>query len=583
MADLDQTNQPPLDSARRFWAGLLLATVGWVAYILSLEILNPRLVPSWHGFLHTAITRRFPAPGLIPENPFFAGEPLKYYWFFHWMGAGVSRALGVDPLTALRLLVLLGLVLLTLAAGLIGRRLYRSLGAGLVIGMFALAGANPLGPAIALGRHLLQHRPLLESTVHSAEVQTVHVSDDLADDLMSRPLLPAMYLSADWRNGQNIVWYADISSRGLALGVMMLLLYFLLDPRAGPASLAGTVITAALLTALNPIVGLAACFALAGSVTGVWLLHRWRGGDPGPFAPTLARSAALVAGAVAALPTYYHLFGQGGAGRFSPPDLLWLKLVVIAANFLILLPLAALGLRSTRGPVAPRVKAIALAGVLLLALVLVVQLEKGNEHNLANAAYVLLAVPAVAWLVRQRAGTARAPGAQRSRLILAVLVCLPMTAGTWIAFHGRPPLPFLAQAGTLRRTPESDPIAQLYRWIGSNTDRDAVFVVDPSDVVKMSGNVSELPAFTGRAIFIDQPSYMTTPYPDADRRTAISGKLVRGEELTADEAGYLRGLGRPAYVITWHAEDPGLFERLNGRYGSPVFAAGFVAVFALPR
>jgi hypothetical protein len=128
MADLNQTNPPPLDPARRFWVGLLLAIAGWLGYILSLEILNPRLVPSWHGFLHTAITRRFPAPGLIPENPFFAGEPLKYYWFFHWMGAGVSRALGVDPLTALRLLVLLGLVLLTLAAGLIGRRLYRSLG-----------------------------------------------------------------------------------------------------------------------------------------------------------------------------------------------------------------------------------------------------------------------------------------------------------------------------------------------------------------------------------------------------------------------------------------------------------------------
>jgi hypothetical protein len=110
--------------------------------------------------------------------------------------------------------------------------------------------------------------------VDSAEVQTVHVSDDLADDLMSRPLLPAMYLSADWRNGQNIVWYADISSRGLALGVMMLLLYFLLDPRGGPASLAGTVVTSALLTAFNPIVGLAACFALAGSVTGVWPLYR---------------------------------------------------------------------------------------------------------------------------------------------------------------------------------------------------------------------------------------------------------------------------------------------------------------------
>ncbi|HSE68486.1 MAG TPA: DUF2298 domain-containing protein, partial [Gemmatimonadales bacterium] len=541
----------------------------------------PRLVPSWHGFLHTAIVRRFPTAGLIPENPFFAGEPLKYYWFFHWMGAGVSSVFGVDPLTALRILVLAGLVLVTVAAGLVGRKVYGSLGAGLVIGVFALAGANPLGPVIAMGRHLVQHRQLLEPTVHSAELQTVHVSDDLADDLMSRPLLPAMYLSADWRNGQNIVWFADISSRGLALGVMMLMLYFLLAPRAGPVSLSGTAITAALLTALNPIVGLAACFLLAGSVSALWLFHRWWGADPGPIAPALGRSAALALGALAALPTYYHLFGQGGSGRISPVDLLGLKLVVIAANFLILLPLTALGIKAYRGASAPGLQAIALAGVLLLGLVPLIQLEKGNEHNLANAAYVLLAVPAVAWLVRDINGTSRLQKVQTSRLLLAALVCLPMTVATWIAFHGRPPLPFLAQAGVLKRMPQNDPVAQLYQWIGSNTDRDAVFVVDPSDVVKMSGNVSELPAFTGRAIFTDQPSYMTTPYPDADRRTAIAGKLVHGEELTFDEAGYVRGLGRPVYVITWHADDSALLGRLNGRYGSPVFSAGFVAVFGL--
>ena len=72
------TTPEPQPASRRFWVGVLVATAGWLAYILSLELLNPRLVPSWHGFLHTAIVRRFPSPGLIPENPFFAGEPLKY-------------------------------------------------------------------------------------------------------------------------------------------------------------------------------------------------------------------------------------------------------------------------------------------------------------------------------------------------------------------------------------------------------------------------------------------------------------------------------------------------------------------------
>jgi hypothetical protein len=43
-----------------------------------------------------------------------------------------------------------------------------------------------------------------------------------------------------------------------------------------------------------------------------------------------------------------------------------LKLVVIAANFLILLPLTALGIRSVRGAAAPGLQGVALAGVLLI-------------------------------------------------------------------------------------------------------------------------------------------------------------------------------------------------------------------------
>jgi hypothetical protein len=567
---------PPLDRGPRFWLWSSVAAAGWLGSILLLEARNPRLVPSWHGFLHSAIVERFPSPTLIPENPFFAGAPLKYYWFFHWLGAGVVRLSGLDPLNALRLVTLIGLVGLVLSAALAGRRAYRSLGAGLLIGVLAMSGANPLGPLIALGRFIAApHQSLLTRPPESGEWDRVHVSDALSDRLMSRPLLPAMYISADWRNGQNIVWFFDISSRGLALAALMALLCLLLAPRSPPLELVGLVVSSALVTALNPIVGLAVAPALGCSLVLVNLVRRRTTISPvEPLGVDLVRAAALVVGAVLAYPTYYHLFGQGGNGGLSGPGFLALKVAVIASNFLLLLPLAILGARATTGRLATAIQAMALTGTGLVGLVLLVHLEKGNEHNLANAAYVLLAVPAAAWVV--------APGealARRRRTLLVAIACLPMTMGTWLAFDGRPTIPFATREGMLRRTPDNAPLAQLYRWIDRNTPPDAIFVVDPTDPVKMSGNVSELPAFTGRTLFVDEPSYMTTPYPDAAQRTAIATRLSHGDSLTAGDADYLRTLGRPFWVVSSRANVPGVLDRMSEAYGPPQFVYGEEAIF----
>jgi hypothetical protein len=336
----------------------------------------------------------------------------------------------------------------------------------------------------------------------------------------------------------------------------------------------------ALLTALNPIVGLAACALLAGSFGLMWLLRR----DPEYRARfkwvDFKHALALALGAVAAYPTYYQLLGEGGATSLSEPGWLGLKLVVAAANFLLVLPLAVLGVRAVRGPQSSGVHAVGLAGGLMLAMVPLIHLEKGNEHNLANAACVLLALPAVGWLVNRSDGSPRDPASARKRLLVASLLLLPVTLGSWIAFNGRPPLPFEAKGGVLRRLPDTDPVARLYSWIEHETPARSIVVIDPADPVKMSGNVSELPAFAGRPIFIDQPSYMTTPYPDAPLRAEIAAKLVRGEALDKEQSAYLHALGRPLYLVLWHADRPGEIDRFSRSYGPPLFWQGPVAVFA---
>src|SRR5690554_1671565 len=68
---------------------LAVATTA-VALAAFLQTSNARTLVSWHGFLHTAIANRFPGSFGTPDNPFFAGEPLPYYWFYHYVAAGLA-------------------------------------------------------------------------------------------------------------------------------------------------------------------------------------------------------------------------------------------------------------------------------------------------------------------------------------------------------------------------------------------------------------------------------------------------------------------------------------------------------------
>src|SRR5262245_32168810 len=133
--------------------------IAWACIILSMQHDRPRLLVSWHGFLHTAIATRFPGGAHPPENPFFAGQPLPYYWVYHWLGSVASRLLHVDPIHVFAAASLVSLVALLFTAGWIGRRVFRSTAAGWMVGWLAVAGLNPLGAGIAAAKHLVSGAP----------------------------------------------------------------------------------------------------------------------------------------------------------------------------------------------------------------------------------------------------------------------------------------------------------------------------------------------------------------------------------------------------------------------------------------
>jgi Uncharacterized membrane protein (DUF2298) len=565
-----------------FCVSVLLAAAAWVVALLLVHANNPRLLPSWHGFLHAAIATRFPSDTIPPENPFFAGEPLPYYWVYQYLGFSIARVFEIDLLHGFQLIALTSLVVLVIAAGSIGYKYFGSTGAGLLIGYLALAGLNPLGPAIALAKHFVKGTPLYSTAPARLSVENLFVSDRMADEWMTQPLLAAMHISSEWWHGQNLVWFTDISSRAAVLSVIMVALLFFLKPQIKTATILTISLLVALITSLNPISG----FALSGSIVGASVLMRlitgWRPVSErvSDQRSTLFLALGCLAGLILALPTYYHLLILNTGAVALTPSFHYglLKFTALSANFIVLLPLAVFG--NCRAPIQTRARlwTITLAGILLWLAVPFVVLWPHNEHNLTNVAQCLLAIPAAAWIGPI---AAKKQKASRKLVFFMYALFLPTTICTLASYTERPDLPLAFHNQTLQRVPATGPVEKFYRWARNQTARDAVFIADPNEPVKMSGNVSELPAFTGRTLFIDHESYLTSPYKDARIRTEMASDIASGDALTQSQVNYLQHLRRPLYLVSFHADRDDLIGRLIQEHGAPVFRQDFVAVFEL--
>jgi hypothetical protein len=572
---IDLTRSSPTGPGWRSGLAIAAAALGALLIVVLMR-LDTRVLVSWHGFLHTAIANRFPSPTIPPENPFFAGEPVAYYWAYHMLGAWLARWLDLDLVRVLSGLSALSLAVIVTAGGAIGRSRLGSTTAGLLTAYLAVAGLNPLGPLTALAKHLLRGVPLWVATPEV--VETTFVSDDLADDLMTQPLLPALVLGADWRFATNLPWFLDHSSRAFSLALVMVLAFLLLAPRGGLARGLVTLVVSAAITAFSPLVGFGVQFGLLGARLVL---------PPAPGAPAGLRGRLwgtssywwAAAGVLAAVPTFLNLVGLETAAPHltSLRRLAWVT-PMLALNAVVLAPLAVVGVRRAPDRLRSGLAPMALTGIGLHALAALVPFPDTNEHNLVNAAQVLLAVPAGLGAVRlawpRFRGRAVGPAA-----VFATF--LPVTALTLLSFTGRAALPITFRGAELIRLPEAGPLARFYDWVRRDTPPDAVFIQDPDHPVKMSGNISELPAFTRRTLFTDQPNYLTTPNPDSPLRERLARRAAQGERLDSAEIHYLRRLDRPLYAVTYAADDPAALSAATESYGAAVFREGFVAAFRI--
>lgn len=564
-------------------AAVLIASFVCITLVLAIHATNPRTLVSTHGLLHAAIIQQCDR-GVPPENPFFTGRPVCYYWFIHWMAAGYARLTGLDPFHAFEHLIVASFVPLFAFAVRLGRRLLNSAAAGLCIAWLALVGANPLGPLVYLYRCWSRGQSLL-------------------DNAPDAPFGPYMYDSAQVGArlyGPNLPFFIHITSRPIALAMLLGMASCCLSlmARSGSSngdaasrserhfstSVIGLALLTTLCTAVNPLIGLASAAALGAGLIGASLWRRIAP-DDACRPRVLPLLIALSLGVALAAPTFLTIlqYRQGGA-RFalsSGVGFMYARAVAVGAGPMLIAAIA--GLRRFSRSHRPFVATMLLAACVLLTLSIAFQLPVENNHNFFNAAMVFLAVPAAGLVMPPSKEASGSPVVARvaspTRILWLAACCLPAALLIVRSYSGRAPIDADFAGERIVRTPGDSDLARLYEWIDANTESNAVFITDPRRKIAVEGNMQEFPAMTRRVLFIGNDGYMTDPYPDAAQRRRIATRLLSGERLLPEDDAALAELTQPVYVVLQSDNDSSGASLISQRLGPARFRAATVFVW----
>jgi hypothetical protein len=395
--------EPPgaSDSEQRPWLAPLLA--GAAIFLLGIvpPLVQPALRVRDDALLHLPVIQRILAGSFPPENPFLAGTPLPYFWFYHVVMAGADRLSGMPLPLSLTLLNVQALFLLLLALDRIARRLGLGAGARTATLLLFGLGLSPWG----------WMRFLVIRATHPelnwALIKTYGIAG----------LLPLLN-----RIDPRLV--ASLTKIAVSNAFPMSLALFALAATPPLRTGAAVWIRRGVLAAGCILFHLVTGILLAGGLVAAWILARI---IPDPESRPSARLAALVALAVAvavAVPYAIDVIGArtGSSATtlvFQPARALKLHLALIGI-WLLALPALVAWARRGLG------RTWLAVGAPALALPFAVHLIDGNEYKSIFVLLVLLAPAAGEGLRRLTGG--------RWWLMAPVLAVFVPTA--WLAAQG---------------------------------------------------------------------------------------------------------------------------------------------------
>jgi len=494
----------------------------WTSVIAALLLGVPALALRSDGWFHAAVTLQIVERGIVPEDPYFAGLRLLYFWGEHaWAAGWRVLAPGLPIVVPLLACNIAAAFAVALAVAAFARRLGGDARAARLAVVLMVAGYAPFAWAQVLARAAWG-----EVRGWDEIVRLAGTGPDAALDLMGRGLLHA-----------SLVFFADkylvVTPFAMGLALLLLTVLALLDASDQPdprrCAVLGLTLSAVLF--LHTVVGYSAVVLCA--VWWAWSACRaWRGDSVArarlaPLAVTLVLVLAVASPYLLATAA-----GKQGQVRFGLTAG-GLRSAFLAGAAIVPAALLWLWLRARKQAAG---QFLLVSASVLLLVALSVRLPESNQSKFYNLLWLLLAAPAaLAWRdLANRAGASR----RRGLIALGVVALLPTVLfGLWAFALER------GQSISTVRVP-TPAEGEALGWLAAHTP--------PELVLCDLGGARDLLTVTGRSVLWGGPGgerdWGYPPQELAMRREAVRA-LCLGEDPSPRAAAWLAALARPLLVV----------------------------------
>lgn len=499
----------------------------FVAILLLLTATLPFTREWWRirsdAWFHAAVVAEIRDFGLPPEDPYFAGLPLQYMWFYHVLVSTLSQALRTDPFWVMALVNAHAVVALVLAA-------YRF--AGALQSRFAHRFAATATLVLAFNAAFWI---LLPVKLVKAVMGDVRGMEEIRRTFALTPL------HYDTAYGFMNIYYnqeffLDKFMVATAFGISLV---FMIAAWAGAVDVVqrgrryGGWLLAVSIVGMLGFHSLVGFVFLVGSVGGAILLHLFRGRADG-YRPRAA--VAVVAVSIlcflAMTPYLYLVMHAKERAQVFPLDFSFKKIagILIACAFVIAVSLRARSFWTDRS-VGARFLALGTAAV--TAFCFSISLPGPNTYDKLGyfvfIPFSIVAGFAIADSVLKKQGRGRVAAAAAWVLLFFV----PVNAIAFVSCFGTP--------DAVEVTPAE---ARVSEWVRANTPREALFVDDHDRVVFLVTGPRRY--FWGTSAYAEQWGY---PKAEMSRRHHVVEALYGDDPLDRAALDALASLNEPIYVI----------------------------------
>lgn len=555
--------RPPLQPEPRLTRTQAAALVFLLAAVVA-AISYPAFAREWwrmraDAWFHAAVIAQIADYGIPPEDPYAAGLPLRYMWFYHVFIHLVSSASGIGPFIVMALANAWAMVGFGLAAFLLSSKLKNSFSHNYASVITAIFGMNAA---------FWVFLPLKFMRVFTGEVRGM---EDLERLLGLQPL-DVTQVRRFVQVGYNQEWMLDkfMVATAFSLGLcLMALLWHAAVKYVSESRREDLILSCAAALGVMVIHTALGSVVFAGVMGAAALLFvfrklRW-GASPRPFFNLFA---ALAACGLLLLPYLYSVSRATGEQQTMPIGFQGLKMIGLATSCAMVIFLAAFQVRTLlrARDIAARFALVTTASV--IAVCTLMNLPSANSYDkLPFLPFFPLAVVG-GWTIADFAARGANPARKRLRFILAaVALFAPLNLLMFAGYYATP---------ARHRMNANE--KQVAAWIRAHTSRDALMFDTNQRVFLLVAGP--------RRYYLGSEGYARIwGYDEREiaKRMRIVTDIYSPGPLEEETVETLAETGNPLYVLVRRDDpdvDPGRFAS-EERLFELVFSNGPISVYRL--